>query len=266
MGLTTAERKPRSAFATVQRMFERAPYFQLPRTPKVSVVVACYNGAHTLQTCLDSLERLNYPDYEVILVDDGSTDNTAKLVLAKPDGTSPFPHVRVIRHPENAGLSVARNTGIAAAQGEIIAFTDADCRTDEDWLQYLVGALLEDGFAAMGGPNLLPPEDSAVATAVMASPGGPAHVMLNDREAEHIPGCNMAFYKQALEAIGGFDPAFTKAGDDVDICWRLQQAGVKIGFSPAAFVWHYRRSTVIAYLKQQDGYGEAEALLVRKHP
>jgi hypothetical protein len=100
----------------------------------------------------------------------------------------------------------------------------------------------------------------------MVSPGGPAHVMLDDRQAEHIPGCNMAFYKWALAEVGGFDPIFRKAGDDVDLCWRLQQAGCKLGFSPAAFVWHYRRSNVGAYLKQQRGYGEAEALLVRKHP
>jgi hypothetical protein len=121
-------------------------------------------------------------------------------------------------------------------------------------------------YAGIGGPNLLPPEDSPVATAVMASPGGPAHVMLNDRQAEHIPGCNMAFFKTALAQVGGFDPIFHQAGDDVDLCWRLQQAGGKIGFSPAAFVWHYRRSAVGAYLEQQAGYGEAEALLVRKHP
>src|SRR6185436_4725809 len=108
--------------------------------------------------------------------------------------------------------------------------------------------------------------DSWVAAAVMVSPGGPAHVMLNDREAEHIPGCNMAFYKWALEGIGCFDPLYMKAGDDVDVCWRLQQAGYRIGFSPAGFVWHYRRSTVKAYLKQQAGYGEAEALLSLKHP
>ena len=105
-----------------------------------------------------------------------------------------------------------------------------------------------------------------MAAAVMASPGGPAHVMLTDREAEHLPGCNMAFYKWALEEIGGFDPVFRKAGDDVDACWRLQERGFKLGFSPAGFVWHYRRSTIRAYLKQQAGYGEAEALLMRKHP
>jgi hypothetical protein len=90
--------------------------------------------------------------------------------------------------------------------------------------------------------------------------------MLTDREAEHIPGCNMAFYKWALVNIGGFDPIFHLAGDDVDLCWRLQQRRHRIGFSPAGFVWHYRRSNVAAYLRQQKGYGEAEALLVRKHP
>jgi len=259
MGLTTHDRRPKESFLAVQKAFQAVPRFPLPRTPKVSVVVASYNGDRTLNACLESLERLNYPDFEVILVDDGSSDTTPQIAKN-------FPRVRFIRHERNRGLSVARNTGITAATGEIVAFTDSDCRADEDWLYYLVGDLLSGEFAGMGGHNLLPPDDSAVAAAVMVSPGGPAHVMLDDRQAEHIPGCNMAFFKAALLEVGGFDPIFMKAGDDVDICWRLQQAGMKIGFSPAAFVWHYRRSNVAAYLKQQRGYGEAEALLVRKHP
>ncbi len=258
-GLTTRTREPKPAFAAVQRAFEAAPYFPLPRQPKVSVVVASYNGARTLEACLDSLGRLNYPDYEAILVDDGSTDNS--LDIAKR-----FPRVRTVAHPQNRGLSAARNTGIAAATGEIVAFTDSDCRVDEDWLYYLVSDLERGGFVGIGGHNFLPPEDSPAAAAVMASPGGPAHVMLDDREAEHIPGCNMAFRKWALEAIGGFDPVFWKAGDDVDVCWRLAERGWKLGFSPGGFVWHYRRSTVGAYLRQQRGYGEAEALLAQKHP
>ncbi len=258
MGLTTCDRQKKESFAIVQKQFAVAPYFPLLRTPKVSVVVASYNGARTLRACLESLQRLNYPDYEVILVDDGSTDATEEIAAV-------FKNVRYVRQIHQ-GLSVARNTGIDTAQGTIIAFTDSDCRADEDWLYYLVHDLLNSKFAGIGGHNFLPPEDSTVAAAVQVSPGGPAHVMLNDRTAEHIPGCNMAFYKWALQEIGGFDPTYHKAGDDVDVCWRLQQRGYKLGFSPAGFVWHYRRSTIRGYLKQQHGYGEAEALLVRRHP
>jgi len=257
-GLTTRDRQPKDSFRVVQRGYQIAPHFDLPRVPKVSVVVATYNGCRTLNICLEALGRLNYPNYEVVLVDDGSTDRTPEIAKS-------FPSVRYLRQT-NQGLSAARNAGIRAATGEIVAFTDDDCRADEDWLYYLVNDLLRSDFVGIGGHNFLPPEDSPVAAAVMASPGGPAHVLLTDTEAEHIPGCNMAFYKSALEQIGMFDPIFRKAGDDVDICWRLQDSQLKIGFSSAAFVWHYRRSTVEAYLKQQIGYGEAEALLIAKHP
>jgi glycosyltransferase involved in cell wall biosynthesis len=258
-GLTRADRQPKSSFAKVREMFRVAPCFPLRDTPLISVVVASYNGARTLPACLDALGRQSYPALEVILVDDGSTDAT-------PEIAARHERVRFIRHQKNEGLSVARNTGIQAARGGIVAFTDADCRPDEDWLHYLVGDLLNSGFVGIGGHNLLPPEDSWIAAAVMVSPGGPAHVMLTDRIAEHIPGCNMAFYKWALDEIGGFDPIFRKAGDDVDVCWRLQQRGYRLGFSPAGFVWHYRRSTIRDYLQQQFGYGASEALLGWRHP
>ncbi|MGD0410801.1 MAG: glycosyltransferase [Verrucomicrobiota bacterium] len=257
-GLTTRERQPKESFAVVRQQFQAAPRFPLPRRPRISVVLACFNAARTLRPCLDSLTRLNYPDYEVVVVDDGSTDDTPQIV-------SQYNGLRRIRQ-EHLGLSAARNAGIAASTGEIVAFTDADCRADEDWLYYLAGDLLRGAFAGIGGHNFLPQDDSPVAAAVMASPGGPAHVMLTDRLAEHIPGCNMAFYKWALAEIGCFDPMFDKAGDDVDLCWRLQQRGWQIGFSPGGFVWHCRRSTVAAYLEQQRGYGEAEAMLARRHP
>lgn len=258
-GLTSLDREPKRSFFVVQRQFYKAPYFPLPVTPMVSVVVASYNGDRTLEACLKSLQQLNYSSYEVILVDDGSTDRTESIC-------KDFPSVRYLRHEKNMGLSAARNTGIHASAGDIVAFTDSDCRADEDWLYFIVSDLLNSEFTGIGGHNLLPPEDLWIAAAVMVSPGGPAHVMISDRLAEHIPGCNMAFYKWALEEIGGFDPLFRKAGDDVDVCWRLQQQGYSLGFSPAGFVWHYRRATVRDYLKQQQGYGEAEALLARRHP
>jgi len=257
-GVTHRDRRPKLAFAAVRQQYELAPCLPLPRVPRVSVVVASYNGGKTLRACLESLMRLNYADYEVILVDDGSTDDT-------PGIAREFQRVRYIGQ-ENCGLSAARNAGITASRGEIVAFTDSDCRVDEHWLHYMVDELMRGNCVALGGHNFLPPEDSAVAAAVMASPGGPAHVMLTDDEAEHIPGCNMMFYKWVLEEIGGFDPQFRKAGDDVDMCWRLLAQGRRIGFCHAGFVWHYRRSTIRAYLQQQRGYGEAEALLARKHP
>jgi hypothetical protein len=76
----------------------------------------------------------------------------------------------------------------------------------------------------------------------------------------------MAFRREVLEEIGGFDPIYRSAGDDVDVCWRLQDRGYRIGFSPAAMVWHFRRNTMKAYIGQQKGYGKAEALLYFRHP
>jgi len=260
-GLVTRERKPKPAFEAVRQIYRA----ELPKppdpAPKVSVVVCAYNAESTMEECMESLrpERIRYPNYEVIVIDDGSTDRTKQIAER-------YPGYRLISH-ENRGLSVARNEGILAAKGEIVAFTDSDCAVDPDWLNFLVYRLLsEPSFAGVGGPNLPPPESDWVQEVVARSPGGPTHVLLTDWEAEHIPGCNMAFWRKHLIDVGLFDPIYRSAGDDVDLCWRLQNAGHKIGFSAAALVWHRRRATVRAYLNQQKGYGRAEALLYFKHP
>src|SRR5207247_1999083 len=120
--------------------------------------------------------------------------------------------------------------------------------------------------AGVGGPNIAPPGNGRIADCVANAPGGPVHVLRSDQEAEHIPGCNMAFRKTCLAGIGGFDPQYRVAGDDVDVCWRLRERGWTLGFSPAAMVWHHRRNSVRAYWKQQLGYGKAEAMLEQKWP
>jgi O-antigen biosynthesis protein len=258
-GLVRRDRSPKPAFFKVAEVYRReSPLPPLPSYPKVSVVVCTYNGSKTLDGCLHSLSRLNYPDYEVLLINDGSTDSV-------PEIAKRYPFARYYEQP-NQGLSVARNVGMELATGEIIAYTDDDCFADPDWLYFLVAKLLETGATAVGGPNLLPTKDGPVAACVSASPGTPAHVLVDDNLAEHVPGCNMAYWADRLRAIRGFDPVYTKAGDDVDLCWRLQAEGDQIVFAPAAMVWHHRRATVKAYLKQQRGYGEAEGLLKRKHP
>ena len=256
-GITRADREPKPAYEAVAAVASSEPARLLPRAPKVSVVVCSYNGGGTLAECLESLGRLRYPDYEVILVDDGSTDDTPAIAAR-------FPGVRTIRQ-ENRGLSESRNVGLRAATGEIVAYTDSDCYADPDWLTHLVHQLAATGADAVGGPNLSP-DDGWLAACVAASPGQPTHVLESDQVAEHVPGCNMAYRRGPLEQINGFDPQFLRAGDDVDVCWRLQQAGRWITFAPAAFVWHHRRQTPRAFLRQQAGYGEAEALLRFKHP
>jgi len=258
-GLVRRDRSLKPAFHKVASVYRpSSPLPPLPRTPKVSVVVCTYNGSKTLDGCLRSLEALSYPDYEVILVNDGSTDSVPQIAAR-------YPYVRYHAQP-NRGLSVARNVGLELAEGEIVAYTDDDCFADPDWLYFLVAKLLETGATGVGGPNLLPTTDGPVAACVSASPGTPAHILMDDNVAEHVPGCNMAFWADRLRAIGGFDPVYTKAGDDVDVCWRLQAEGDQIVFAPAAMVWHHRRATVKAYIKQQRGYGQAEGLLKRKHP
>jgi GT2 family glycosyltransferase len=257
-GITHRDRLPKASYHELREVFASSPAALLEKTPlRVSVVVCTYNGGATLEQCLRSLETVDYPDYEVIVVNDGSTDDT-RAILAN------FPGVRAI-HQANKGLSVARNVGMRAATGSIIAYTDSDCFVDRDWLTHLVYQLESGDAGAVGGPNLTPP-DGWLAACVDAAPGQPTHVLESDQVAEHIPGCNMAFRREALEAINGFDPEYRKAGDDVDVCWRLQQAGFWITFAPGAFVWHHRRQNPRAYLKQQAGYGEAEALLQFKHP
>ncbi len=257
-GLVRRDRSPKPAFHAVAKVFRSDPRPTLPRYPKVSVVVCSYNGSKTLDGCLKSLQKVDYPNYEVILVDDGSTDSV-------PEIAARYSYIRYHRQV-NKGLSVARNVGMDLATGEIVAYTDDDCFADEDWLYFLVAKFLETDAVGVGGPNLLPIEDGPVSACVQASPGAPAHILIDDTVAEHIPGCNMAFRTDRLRAIGGFDAVYRKAGDDVDVCWRLQAEGGVIVYAPAAMVWHHRRSTVKAYLKQQRGYGEAEALLQRKHP
>src|SRR5207237_5750286 len=122
------------------------------------------------------------------------------------------------------------------------------------WLTHLVHQLVQSGAAAVGGPNLTP-EDGRLAACVAAAPGQPTHVLESDQVAEHVPGCNMAFRRESLLAINGFDAQYRKAGDDVDVCWRLQQAGQWISFAPGAIVWHHRRHSPRASLRASAGDG-----------
>jgi len=223
------------------------------------VIVSTRNGRARIGGCLAAIGKMNGGGFETIVVDDGSSDGSAGFVEEN------FPWVRLLRL-EPCGLSNARNAGAAAAQGEVLAFTDDDCEPDQDWVARLRPAFQDGRFAAAGGPNLPPKPKTREEAVVCAAPGAPSHVMLDDEEAEHLPGCNLIVTKAAFAAVGGFDPQFHTAGDDVDFCWRLRDAGFRLGFVPGAFVWHWRRPSISKFLGQQLGYGRAEHLLLAKHP
>src|SRR5207247_3830534 len=168
----------------VSKAFAAGPFPPDLRWPKISVVVCTYNGASTIRDTLEALRDLDYPAFEVIVVNDGSTDETGQIA-------STYPY-RVINE-ENQGLSRARNTGIAAATGEMVAFIDDDAYPDPHWLRFLALSFMEDDYAAVGGPNLAPSNDGWRADAIANAPGGPTAVLISDRIAEHITGCTMAF-------------------------------------------------------------------------
>ena len=267
-GLVDRERQPKPALAAASRAFADAPFSADTRArwPRVSVVICAYNAADSIGECLASVDALDYPDFEVIVVNDGSTDATGAIADEWAARATADGRIRRVITIPNGGLSAARNVGLEHATGEIVAYTDADVRVDPLWLAYLMQPFLASDVVGSGGPNIVPPDDPRIAQCVARAPGGPTHVLLDDRIAEHVPGCNMAFRRDALRAIGGFNPIYLRAGDDVDVCWRLQERGWRIGFAPAALVWHRHRSSVRAYWRQQVGYGEGETWLALKHP
>lgn len=230
----------------------------LSRLPRISVIVCTYRGSATLVPCLDSICALDYPDFEVIVVNDGGDARVADIA-------SDYEGLVLVDTPHE-GLGAARNHGAARASGEILAYTDDDCVVEKKWLRWIALQFESDpSLGGAGGPNLPPPPESARRAQVAAAPGGPTHVLLSDTRAEHLPGCNLAVRREVFDKVGGFHTVFRSAGDDVDFCWRVLEAGHGLGFHAAAFVWHHRRFTYRAYLRQQIGYGRAEALLMPMH-
>lgn len=179
-GLTDRNRNPKPALAAVSETFRRMPFPPSKEDddrlwPFISVVVCSHNGEQTLHDCCEGLLAQDYPHFEVIVVDDGSTDATG--TIATEYG------FRVIRTPNN-GLSSARNTGLYEANGEIVAYTDDDAQPDPHWLRYLATSFKSTDYVGIGGPNIAPPTGSTVARCVANAPGGPLHVLISDTEGQ----------------------------------------------------------------------------------
>lgn len=260
-GLHDANGFPRASAHSLQRAMqwhndEQASASAEPEL--FSIIICTRNGRHRIGACLDAVARL-HGRWEAIVIDDGSSDGTAEFIARF------YPWVRLqVQAP--SGLSVARNQGAALARGSIYAYTDDDCQPDREWITCLAEGFSRLDVAAIGGPNIPPAPSSRHAALIAATEGSAAHVMLDDLCAEHLPGCNFAIKRHAFERIGGFRANFHTAGDDVDLCWRLLDAGFLLGFAPCAFVWHQRRTSIRGYWKQQWHYGLAEAQLIEAHP
>lgn len=228
--------------------------------PGISIVVPVYQGEALIGQCLDSLLRLDYPRdlYEIILVDNASTDRTAQIAQSR--GIEPLYEAR-------QGAAIACNTGWRRARFDLVAFTDADCVVEADWLRQLAPHLARPGVGGCGG-CLNPSEPRNLVQQYIID----KNILSQERALEDRPGsppfvvtANVLYSKAALEAVGGFEESLTGAGYDADIAWRIQWAGYTIAYEPRAVVWHYHRATLRGFMRQLRGYGSGEAQLFAMH-
>jgi len=221
---------------------------RLDGAAKISVVVCAYNGGDDLDRCLTSLKDLPYPNYEVVVIDDGSKDDS--VAVARSHGVKVVPR-------EGGGLSRARNAGLEAAEGDIVVFLDQDAEATPGWLPALyriMDRLHADGAT---GPNLPFPDAPFEERVVSGAPGAAIPVVQPDGTCTHMAGCNMAFNRAKALEIGGFNPTITGAYDDVEFCFRMQAAGGTLVLHPRAEILHHRRP-IEGYLRQQRSYVKAD--------
>lgn len=233
--------------------------------PTVSVIVCTRNRCTALVQLLESLTHLAIPSdlaWELVVVDNGSTDGTALLLDSYADQ---LPVRRI--YEARQGLSRARNAGLAAAEGEILAFTDDDCIPAPDWLDAIVREFTNDAdLAGLGGRvELYDPSDYPITIRTSRT----REVLTS---AQQLPalmvGCNMAFRRETVDAIGEFDVtlgAGTPAGsaEDTDYLYRALLLGLRIEYVPDILVAHNhgrRRVEEVAQLRRSYARGRGALL------
>jgi O-antigen biosynthesis protein len=229
--------------------------------PLVSVIVPVRNGEATIGRCISSVLADPYPQdrREVVVVDNGSDDRTAELASEYP--------VRMIAEPRR-GLSEARNRGIEASRGEIVAFTDADCYVSNRWLAELLEGFERDGgtavMAVTGDVVPYPPRSAVERYSAARKPSTNAW-----QRSTHAPWFNFmntALRREVFRQVGLFDTSLRGAGEDLDFAWRFFEAGLRLVRQPRPVVFHSQRSTAGALFRQQVRNGRSWAVLRRKHP
>ena len=230
--------------------------------PKISVVIPVHNSRETMGKCLESLAQLDHPSFEVIIVDDGSTDDTAEICES-------YGRVRVIR-VSKGGPSRARNVGIDAARGELVAFTDGDCLVDRLWLTELEKGFTLPEVAGVGGDQQSPEDESDFGRMIqdffktIGFVTGYIKTHADAIETEHNPSCNSMYRKSVLKETGGFAENLWP-GEDVELDLRITRAGYRLLYNPAAIVRHYRPQSYRAFASMMHRYGACQWPLVRKY-
>ncbi len=213
-------------------------------TPLVSVVVPNWNGCELLRECLDSVHAQTYAPIEPILVDDGSTDESAGLVASE------YPKVRLVRLAKNRGFASAANAGMRAATGDILALLNNDAIAEPDWVTELVAALRRHPEAGSAASKILLQGSSGQihsAGDVFRRDGTPDSRGVweiddgqYDDEAPVFGGCGgaVAYRRELIESVGGFDERFFMYCEDVDLAFRAQMSGFTCIYAPRAVVRH----------------------------
>jgi GT2 family glycosyltransferase len=215
---------------------------------KASVIVPSWNGVAYIGGCLDAILAQDYPDFEVIVVDNGSTDGSAELV------TRQYPAVRFIRGERNRGFSLAANTGLGAATGELLILLNQDTVVQEGWLAALAAALADHAIG-LAGCKLYYPDATIqhVGGFLYGKRGETGHLGHQERDEgqydqladrDFVTGAAIALTRSSLARIGPLDEGFTPAYyEDVDWCYRARRAGLRVVYVPDAQVVHYESTS-----------------------
>ncbi len=198
---------------------------------KCSIIIASYNEGKNLEKCLESLTQIRYPReaYEIIVVDNNSTDNTFEIVRQ-------FPEVLYLKEGKQ-GASFARNKGISRAKGNIMVFLDADTAVTRNWLSAIIEPFEKKDIGAVGGAILPFNENNIFSQYLGVSLFLRYPRYGKKREIRGFPSCNLAVQKEMIRR--GFDTAtFSTYGEDKDICYHILEKGFKVIFQPDAIVYH----------------------------
>ncbi|WP_433662840.1 glycosyltransferase [Nocardia sp. CA-128927] len=230
------------------------------RTPElVSVIIPVFNGLPDLDEQLAGLAEQDYPgSYEVLVSDNGSGDGLAEHVDGHP--LTATLGLRYVDSSAIRGPSYARNNGAAVADGDFLAFVDQDDRVHPGWLSALVRTAAD--YDAVSGAvevaTLNSPQVAAWRPMPAPEDGFPTHYL------PYAHGNNAGYWRTAFDKVGGYDESLF-GGDDVDISWRMQQAGLRFGHAAGALVAYRLRTTYRDTWRQALGYGRGAVDVYAKH-